>query len=384
LNTTSALNKPSSKKLNALILSGGGARAAYQVGVLSHIAQRNAGVAFPILSGVSAGAINAAFIAGHRGSFLEAVAELKRNWCSLTTNRVFRSSPSALGWMALRWAVRLFSGGTHLAPRVRGLVDTSPLRRFIMEHFDPEAVDENVRAQRLHALGVVTTCYRTGQTVTYVQGEPTIEMWQRVRRHAKQDSITVDHIMASAAIPLMFPAIRIQNEGYFGDGSLRQAAPLAPAVHLGADRVLAIANRIEIEESYGQEQFDYPPPAHIIGLLFHSIFLDNLDADAALLERINTILRQIPPEHRTHGSLRPIDLLIVRPSQDLGALAGEYEQFLPGAVRFLLRGLGAKQRGASDFLSYILFEPEYVMRLIQIGEQDAEKQWDRIRDFFLA
>ncbi len=366
----------------AFTLSGGGARAAYQVGVLRHIGQRRPELGVPILTGVSAGAINAVFLASHTGNLQEKTQDLTEKWCSLTTDRVFRSDPMSLSRTAARWAFTLGSGGRRITEEAQSLVDTSPLRAFLDERLSPDGIMENIESGALVALAVSVTAYDTGQTTTFVAGAPDIEMWERPLRSSVRDRITVDHVMASSAIPILFPAVEI-GDRYFGDGSIRQSAPLAPAVHLGADKIIAVSSRYprSAAEARAARAPGYPPPAQIIGLMFNSIFLDTLDADAARLTRINHTLSHIPEEVRRDYALRPIDLLVIRPTHDLGKLALEYQENLPRMLRFFVKGLGTRGGRNADFVSYLLFEREYIGRLQQLGEEDAEKQWPEISRF---
>jgi len=366
----------------ALVLSGGGARGAYQVGVLRYIAERHPFARFPILTGVSAGAINASFLAGSPDTFGGAVEGLCDRWLSLSTDRVFRTDMPSLARNALKVLLNLGSGGSRLAPGVRGLVETAPLRAFLDGLIDPDAIAANVDAGRLRALAISATAYDTGRTVTYVQGEPWLDNWERVRRRSVHDRITLDHVMASAAIPLFFPAVRV-NGRFYGDGSLRQSHPLSPAIHLGADRILAISSRwrAPVTEPATEEVATYPPAAQVLGLLFNSIFLDNLDVDAERLRRVNDLLRRVPDSRRWLLSERPVRLLVLRPSSDIGRVARQYECSIPRSLRYLLRGLGTRKVSSSDLVSYLMFESEYLEHLIRLGKRDAERGWHKIRRF---
>jgi NTE family protein len=365
----------------ALVLSGGGARGAYQIGVLKYIASQRPDLEFPILTGVSAGAINATFLAGRQGSFSEAVDLLAGHWTSLSTQRVFRSDIPSLAMNVFRVLLNLGSGGSKLAPRVRGLVATDPLLRFLDGLIDSEAIASNIDAGRLKALAVSATAYGSGRTVTFVQAEESVQTWERVRRMAVRDQISTDHVMASAAIPMFFPACAIDGQ-YFGDGSLRQSHPLAPAIHLGADRILAISSRWRPSASPTTEKTEvYPPAAQLIGLLLNSIFLDNLDVDAERLRRINYLLGRVPESRRWLLTEKEVKLLVLRPSSDIGRVAKDYERSMPASVRYLIRGLGTRRISSSDLVSYLLFESDYLSKLIELGERDAERNWLQIRRF---
>jgi len=365
----------------ALVLSGGGARGAYQVGVLRQIARRHPEFSFPIITGVSAGAINAAVIASHRGDLAEATEQLAQRWSTLTTSTVMRTDvPSLLG-NALRIAGAVATGGARIAPTTRGLVDTMPLRGFLETLVKPQNIEANIRDGRLQALAVSATSYRTGDSITFVQGSPDTAMWNRFRRQSRADRIGVDHILASAAIPLFFPAWQVEGE-YFGDGSLRQPYPLAPAVHLGADRVLAVSSRfVSTAQAHAKEPGAYPSTARILGLMLNSIFLDQLDGDAERLERVNELLQRVDPKQRWRLPEREVELLVLRPSRDIGRMAALYERKLPRALRHLVRGLGTRRGSGSDLLSYLLFVPEFLSDLIELGERDAEVNRARISRF---
>lgn len=367
-----------------VVMGGGGARAAYQVGVLRFLAREFPELDIPYITGVSAGAINAALLASHHGSLFQAVEELTQLWRHLTIEDVFRVDGRSLGWNALRWIRQLAFGGFGGATRVRGLVDTQPLREYltdVLHAVDGElnGIRYKIQCGRLKAVAISTSSYSTGQSVTWVQGQDILE-WERPQRRAVLTTLTVEHIMASSALPLFFPAVRLGN-AWFGDGGIRLTAPLSPALHLGARRILAISTRYERTHSEADEPAiqGYPPPAQVIGVLMNSVFLDLLDADALRLDRFNQLLDQLPEEKRL--GLRPINLLVLRPSVDLGILANRYEKKLPTAFRFLTRGLGTRQTSSPDFLSLVLFEPEYVRALMDLGESDAQARAVEIAAF---
>jgi NTE family protein len=363
----------------ALVLSGGGARAAYQVGVLRAIARHAPGTRFEILTGVSAGAINAAFLASHAGSLTEAVAALGRLWSGLRVEEVLRTGAGVLVGNVLRWVGRLASGGAAGAPRARSLVDTAPLRELLERTLGGPGpfpdIARNLALGRLRAVALTTLDYSTGRTVSWVEGLG-VAPWERATHRAVLAPLTVSHILASAALPLVFPAVPLAGT-WHGDGGVRLAAPLAPAVHLGARRILVVSTRCTRAcERPPTAPAAYPPPAQIAGLLSDAVFLDLLDQDALRVHRFNEVIARVPPERR--GDARIIDLLVLRPSQDLRRLAELYESGLPGSLRFLLRGLGTRESAGSDFLSLLMFDPGYLTRLIDIGEADAERQMDEI------
>jgi NTE family protein len=369
----------------SLVLTGGGARAAYQVGVLAGLARRFPDLRTPILVGVSAGAVNAVHLASHPGPFDAAVADLAGLWRRLTPQSIFRVDVPALGGNVLRWGTRLISGG--FGGKVRSLLDTEPLRRLMQEHFETNAsfpgIGENVRQGTLAAVAISGTSYSTGQSTVWAEGCCDIEPWTRPRRRGVPTTLTVDHVMASAALPLFFPAVHIEG-AWYGDGGIRLAAPLSPAIHLGADRILVIATQHGASwvEPTPPASVAYPPPAQVLGLLLDAVFLDALDEDALRLRRVNRLVEKLPKEDR--GGFRTIDLLVLRPSRDLAALAFEYERRLPRAFRFLTRGLGTREATRDDMLSLLLFEPDYVRRLMEIGEAEAEERSEEVAAFLAA
>ena len=231
----------------------------------------------------------------------------------------------------------------------------------------------------LKAVALSTSSYTTGQSVTWVQGSD-IQNWNRPQRRSKKTVLNIDHVMASAALPIFFPAVPINGE-YFGDGGIRLAAPLSPAIHLGARKILAISTRYNRSaiEAKEPEVVGYPPPAQVMGVLLNSIFLDFFDQDALRLDRLNDLIDQVPPKGR--GGLRPISLMILRPSMDLGRLANDFEPQLPKTFRFLTRGWGTRQTNSPDLLSLVLFQPDYVRRLICLGKTDAQARADEIEKF---
>jgi NTE family protein len=357
------------------VLTGGGARGAYQVGVLRWIARHYPDLHVPILTGVSAGAVNIAKLAAHHGTFRQAVDELTDLWKELTSENVFRVDPATLATTAMRWGFRLMSGGAKATRDVRGFLDTTPLRELLEEVLvDLESkivgIEYNLEHRGLKAVAVIATSYSTGQTVTFVQGRDVIP-WIRPQRRTVPTSIGIDHVMASAALPIFFPAVRIGNMWY-GDGGVRLAAPLSPALHLGADRILAISTRYDRTqgESDTPTVVGYPPPAQVLGVLLNAVFLDLVDQDAVRLERLNRLLEALPPEKRL--GMRPVGLLVIRPSRDLGKLAARFEPQLPRAFRFMTRGLGTRETKSPDLLSMLMFQPDYISDLIEIGEADAE------------
>lgn len=368
----------------ALVLTGGGARAAYQVGVLRFLAERRPDLRVPILTGVSAGSINAAFLASHKGSFSAAAQRLAELWLDMELDNLLRTGALALAGKVGRWGLRLSSGGARFAPREEGLVDTQPLRRFLELHLGRvdgalEGLEANLRAGRLTSFALTAIDWSTGETVDWVAGRHQTALKAPYRR-TEGGPITVEHVMASASLPILFPAIRLHGSWY-GDGGIRESDPLWPAQALGAGRILAVSTRPAPSSSgapiFGRKR--YPPLAQILGVLSNAIFLDVLDDDFARLELRRRLLEKIPPAEREGH--HPVRGMLLRPTADLGALAARYQRELPRAFRFLVGGLGTREGEGGDFLSLVMFVPEYLERLIELGEKDAAARGDELLDF---
>jgi NTE family protein len=357
-----------------VVLDGGGARAAYQVGLLRGLVRRHPTLRIPMLTGVSAGAINASFLAAHQGTLPEAVDELTGLWNDLQVEQVFRVDIASLASQVWHWGVGLVSGGRLVRPPLRGFVDTAPLRETLERNFGSAGaapiagIARNLETGRLTGVAIITSSYTTGRTVAWVEGR-NITDWERPFRLSRQCRLTVDHVMASAALPFLFPAVRLDG-AWYGDGGMRLVTPLSPAVHLGARRILAFSTRYRrrADEADQPQVLGHPPPAQVAGQLLSAIFLDDLDRDAEHLVRLNLLLEDLAEERRR--GLRVIDLVFIRPSMDIGRLAGEYEPRLPGPLRHMLRGAGARETKNPDLLSLLMFHPDYVKRLLEIGEAD--------------
>ncbi len=370
-----------------IFLGGGGSRAAYQAGVLRYLARRWPDLELPIITGVSSGAINATLLANSRHPFDQAVRHLSMCWESLSSDQVYRSDPFSIGLAALRIGIRMFSGGARTAPLPKGLLNTSPLRDFLAKALGApdgglNGVAQNIEDGRLHALALTTTHYASGRTITWVQGR-SFEVWRRAQRESIPTRITLDHVMASTALPIMFPAVSIGGM-WHGDGAIRQVAPLSPALHLGAQRILTVSTSGPEPPDAGPvaRQEEYPSPVQVIGVLLNAVFLDMLDYDATNLRRISALSESLPAEDRL--GLRTAELLAIRPSRDLAELAVEHEWQLPKLVRNLLRGLGVRDQSGMDFLSMVLFEPVYIRRLLDLGEKDAEAQEEPLKTFLFG
>ncbi len=374
----------------AVVLSGGGARAAYQVGVLRVLAQEMPECVPDILTGVSAGGINAAFLAAHQASFEVKVEQLAGMWERLRIDDVFRVDLRDLASRTLRWGGRLLSGGKAPMQPAKSLVDTSPLRTLLDRELQADGgvvrgIQESLAQGWLRAFALTGSSYSTGQSVTWAQTRGDVQMpsWERPQRRSEICAIRVDHVMASAALPFLFPAIEVDGSWY-GDGGIRLTAPLSPAIHLGARRIIAVSTRYAgTRREANQPQITaYPPPSQVAGALYNAIFLDQLDADALHLHRLNQLIDAQPED--TRSGLRHVGLFVLRPSQDLGRLANEYEADLPRAFRFLTRGLGTREAHTNDMLSLVMFQTDYVRRLIEMGERDGRARLPELRAFLAA
>ena len=381
------MQPPTNPRGLGLVLSGGGARGAYQVGVLQYLAREFPSAIPEILTGVSAGAINAAFLAARQEPFVQKLDQLAEMWSNLRTDQVFRVDHD-LWWRALRWGGRLVSGGKSPLRPAKSMVDTRPLQEVLERELDAsadgaiEGINTSLRAGWLRAFALTASSYTTGQSITWVQTREDFAMpaWERPQRKSQMCSLRVDHVMASAALPFFFPAIEVEG-AWYGDGGIRLTAPLSPAIHLGATRILAVTTRYarSREEADRPQTVGYPPPAQVAGVLFNAIFLDQLEDDAMQLRMLNTLIESHAEDKRM--GLRPIQLLVLRPSEDLGRLANYYEADMPKAFRFLTRGLGTKETRSNDMLSLVMFQKDYVRHLIELGQSDAAAKRKQIKEF---
>lgn len=385
-----------------LLLTGGGARAAYQVGVLEAIARirRTSGTRrgpnpFGIVTGTSAGAINAAALACGADDFDLTVRRIASVWRNFEADQVYRSDALSVMRTGARW-LTLLSLGWLIAKwrrlRPRSLLDNAPLAQLLQTLVPLERLPGLMAQGHLQALAVTASSYSSGEHVTFFEGLSHLQPWTRSQRLAAREHITHEHLLASSAIPFVFPAEALQIDGrteYFGDGSMRQSAPIAPAIHLGAQRVLVVgAGRMHEPKSevHLHTTHTYPSLAQIAGHALSNIFLDALSVDVERVRRINQTLTLIPAEFRQQSSLRPVELLVIAPSQRLDTVAARHIDALPHAVRTLLGGLGVSS-SASDvkgaaLASYLLFESAYTSELMQLGYADALRQQDDILKFF--
>lgn len=371
-----------------LILTGGGARAAYQVGVLKAIAEmlpRRTQNPFPVICGTSAGAFNAVTLAVYAQSFRLGVQYLEKMWKNFEAHDIYRADPLGVFNNSIRWLSGLVLNGLGINRLNQvSLLDSSPLVELLDSVLQSEKIQQNIDAGVLHALSISASGYGTGHSVNFFQSVQGVQPWQRARRLGVSTNIEARHILASSAIPFIFPAVRINRE-YYGDGSMRQIAPISPALHLGAVRVLVIGTG-QAEESLPSRTKvdDYPSLARIAGHALDSIFLDSLEVDMERLNRINKTVDLVSDEVRQHINLQHIDVLLISPSQSIEKIAGLYARQLPWAIRILLSGLGAMRRNTSNLVSYVLFEKDFCRALIDLGYQDAMNRKEELMAFLGA
>ncbi|HVS27000.1 MAG TPA: patatin-like phospholipase family protein [Burkholderiales bacterium] len=366
-----------------LILTGGGARAAYQVGVLraiSNLLPKNAANPFPIICGSSAGAINAAALAINAGNFRAGIGRLVAVWRNFHAHQVYRSDPVGVMNSGARWLAALMVGGLG-KHNPTSLLDNSPLAELLRHKLEFKGIQESIDRGALYALSITASGYASGESVTFYQAVPTMSPWRRARRLGIPTQIGLEHLLASSAIPFMFSAVKINRE-YFGDGSMRQVAPISPALHLGAERVLVVGVT-QAEQPNRVKGGDYPSLAEIAGHALNSIFLDGLEVDLERLQRINKTIQLVPSHalEKSGLSLRHVDVLVISPSESIESIAQKHVRALPRSIRFLLHGVGATRRSGANLLSYLLFEKPFCRELIDLGYKDAMGRKQEILEF---
>jgi NTE family protein len=383
LSASQALVDVNAKK-TALILSGGGARAAYQVGVVKAIADmlpKGSPNPFPIICGTSAGAINAIALATHAARFRLGVLGLEAVWRGFRAEHVYRTDFPGLSSRGFKWLNALFLGGIG-ANRPISLLDNTPLAQLIEKTVRFDRINQAIEAGHLHAVSVTCSGYTGGESVSFFEACHGVSNWRRARRLGVRTRLRLDHLLASSAIPVVFPAVHIDGE-YYGDGSVRQLAPISPALHLGAERVLVIGVSGNEDHRDGRPLNGYPSVAQIAGHLLDSAFIDSLEGDVERLERINRTVSIIPENirERENLSLRQVEVLKIYPSQVLDQIAARHVKELPRSMRFFLRGSGANKGSGSTIASYLLFEEGFCGELIDLGYQDTMAQQHRIMHF---
>ncbi|HEX2531670.1 MAG TPA: patatin-like phospholipase family protein [Burkholderiaceae bacterium] len=386
------------RKRTGLILTGGGARAAYQVGVLQAVSSILCEAGWPaarnpydIICGTSAGAINATALACHADDFGEGLRKVSNVWENITADQVYRVDSLGIMRSGAKW-LSLLSFGWLLrkwyAHPPNSLLDNTPLVTLLHRMLNFPRLDAALADGVLHALAVTASSYTAGQHITFYQSKVEIEPWTRSQRIALRSQIGVEHLLASSAIPLIFPATPIYCGGkreYCGDGSMRQLAPISPAIHLGADKVLVVGAGRLVEPARETSAFsEYPSLAQIAGHAMSSIFLDSLSVDIERMHRINSTLSFLTEEQRKKTPLRPIEMLTIAPSERLDEMASRHVRNLPASARLLLGAIGATEVRGAALASYLLFELGYTRELIHLGQQDAYARRADVLRFFGA
>jgi NTE family protein len=367
-----------------LVLPGGGARAAYQVGVLRAVADllpaRSANP-FPVVTGTSAGAVNATAIAVHADRFRVAIGNLERVWRNFQVGQVFRADSGTVIRSGLHWALAMLSGG-WLLPPPRSLFDNSPLRELLRGQFDFAGIRRSIDAGHLDAIAMSAAGYSTGRSVSFYDSKPGCDPWSRTRRTGEPADLSLDHVMASVAVPFLFPPVSLGDE-YYGDGAMREANPFSAAIHLGAQRLLVVGTRNE-----SRLQTPLPPVSptfgQIFGYMLDALFSDGLYADLERLTQINQIVDRVGAlagVGENNVNLRRIDIMVIMPSRDLSEIARHHTASLPRALRTLLRTMGALNSGGGQLMSYLMFQDSYTRELIALGYQDAMKRSDDLLSF---
>ncbi len=378
-----SVNRETKHKIG-LVLSGGGARGAYQSGVLKAVTEitRKMGIRrpLPIITGVSAGAINASYLAATADDLVVGAQQMADIWSKITADQIFRTDALSAGRSGLRLLTDATIGAFYKRKLSRSLLDTAPLRDFLLKTIPFERISSNVESGFLTALGLTAMSYSESNSITFVHGRTNQEMWTRSRRKSERAAITAEHVMASSAIPLFFPPIRLASED-FGDGCLRNTAPLSPAIHLGAEKLLVISVRKADSGGPSKTATIEPSFARVLGVILNALLLDAIDVDMERMSRINSTISMIPAVHLQEMKLRPVEYLWLRPSEDIGELAGDLFERLPKVIRYLVGGLGSS-REASELTSYLLFDPDFCGQLVSLGYRDGYAQREAIEEFF--
>lgn len=403
--------QPNPQNKTALVLTAGGARGAYQAGVMKRISEiptfHNKTAPFSIITGASAGAINGATIASQHQDFTAASKLLVKLWSGLQANNVYRTDPMAMMKNAASMALDFGLGGVIGAGRVQSLVDSSPLYHFLGSNLKLDGIRRAVKEGSLYALGITATGYHTGRAFTFVEGKPGHPLWNKSRRVALTAEIGLPHVLASAAIPIVFPPVELPagaSTAYFGDGAMRLVTPLSPAIRLGARRLLAVGVRCQesanslLRSEWSQDEdfaakLKRPPLSQILGTLMNAIFLDHLDADLDHLKRMNSFVTEheklaslvdlVEESDPDHEPMRIVSPLVISPSADIAIIAKTLQHRMPKSIRYIMEGLGTPDAQSADLTSFLLFDSEFTRELIQLGYRDAAQRIDEIEAFLM-
>ena len=378
-----------------LVMTGGGARGAYQAGVLKRIGEiprvQNHGNPFPIIEGASAGAINGCSLAAGSDNFALVTQVIARLWSELRPSDIFRCDMFSQARNSLTWILDLSFGGVIGGGNAHSLLDATPLRHFLSTHLNCDRIQQNIKRGNLYALAISATNYNSGKSYLFIQGMKGHPMWNRSRRVTLATKITVDHICASAAIPLVFQPVRLgtaRGTAFFGDGCVRLQQPLSPVIRLGARKILAIGVRGHNLEHQEEAADDRDPSlSQVMGVLFNVMFLDHLATDIEHLDRLNQLLGsgQISQSGiEKCEQMRPCHIFLITPSVDLSQLAEEHQRDLPYLIQYFVNSLGRDAASCADLMSYLLFASKYTQALIDIGYHDADKRIDEIEDFLYS
>lgn len=374
-------------KKTGLVLSGGGARGAYQSGVLLAVQEISQSSGIPVkydfLSGVSAGAINASSLAMNCDDMKVATENLAQLWSQLNFENVFSTDSMTMSKIGFQWLKELSIGGITGTTPGRSLLDTTPLRGLIHNNMDFNKVEKNISNGHLSALCITSIDYAKSATTTFVQGKDALPAWDKGRKRSERTTITTEHIMASSAIPLLFPPVKVDDR-FFGDGAVRNHAPCSPVIYLGAEKLLVIGVRMQSSTAHEQRAANGTAPsvARVVNTILNGVLLDAVEQDVDRLRRLNEYAMAISPEQQGRVALRPLDYLFISPSADIGEMAVQKASKLPRVVRFLMKGLGSLQ-DASEIISYLLFDPEFCSDLIDIGRKDGLAHKEELIRFML-
>lgn len=369
-----------------LVLSGGGARGAYQAGVLAAIAhvcsRHQIDNPFQIYTGVSAGAINVALLAGNPGSFVESCDHLVNLWNKIDSDNVFYADLLALSRGGLQWMTEFSLGSGKKESALRSLLSTHPLHNFILGACQFDEIQKKIESGKLRAVAVSALDYDSVSTVTFFQGAPEVQPWEKGMHRSERAVLSVEHVMASGAIPMLFPPVKV-NDRYYGDGCIRNQSPCGPAIYLGANRLIAIGVRRRQDTFYSYHHSSggaMPTVARVANVLMNAVMMDGLESDITRMSQVNEGLRGLSPEDKKKVTIREIEALWISPSVDFSEMAKKKGNELPRIIRYLLRGPGSMDESA-EMLSYLMFTPSYCRQLIEIGFSDGMKEKDKIADF---